>query len=272
MKTEEVLPQKERGRNEGRFPYCLVRREETRDTSHIIRESLISPQLLSGTAATTLAANSFQDIPVTYLADVHGTQSASINMGFTYDGMTYSATNYLPLQGQAIYKPDFTGSYGFNYGTPYLANPVDGTVRLVNAGSQPLTVTGVSITGADAVRFQITGGNQNGNLSPGQYRDINVRYLANSVATHSANVNVSYTYDGVANTQDLGLSGQTLSTPVAQLWLDDTMIAERKRGTLPIFNRSLATLNPNVSSNFWPSLRSHKLFSHLPLSCNRALA
>lgn len=204
-------------------------------------------QLLSGTAATTLAVSTFQDIPVTYLADVHGTQTASINMGFTYDGMTYSAANYLPLQGQAIYKPDFTGSLGFNAGTPYLAYPVDGAAHLANAGSQPLTVTGFSITGTDAARFTITGGNTAGTIASGGYRDITIRYLANSVGSHSATLHITYTYDGIANSIDLNLVGQTLSTPVAQLWLDDTMLAEELE---PVTGVDLSTMTISVMHQY----------------------
>lgn len=185
-------------------------------------------QFVSGSdaAATTITAGGYQDIQITYLADVHGTQSAKINMGFTYDGMTYNTSDQLSLQGQAIYVPSFTGSYGFNAGVPNLSYPVDGTARLVNAGGQALSITGFSITGTDAARFTITGGNSAGNIAAGLYRDINVRYLANSVGTHSAMLHVTLTYDGIANSIDLPLAGQTVSTPIAQLWLDDQMIAE----------------------------------------------
>jgi RHS repeat-associated protein len=201
--------------------------------------------------ATTVSANSTQSINITYLANIHGTQSAYVHMGFTYDGMTYNASDFLQLQGQALYQPILTGSYGFNFGTPNLGYPVDGAVRLINAGSQTLSITGVSLTGTDAAQFTITAGNAAGGLSPGQYRDINVRYLANSVRTHTANVHVAYTYDGQAQTQDLGLSGQTLSAPVAQLWLDDTMLQEEAE---PVTGVDLSKMTVSVthpySSNF----------------------
>jgi len=72
----------------------------------------------SAASATTIPAGGDQDIQITYLANLHGTQSAHLTMSFTYDGLSYNSTNYLPLQGEARYKSDLTGSSGFNAGTP----------------------------------------------------------------------------------------------------------------------------------------------------------
>lgn len=188
-----------------------------------------------------------QDIQIRYLADVHGTHTASINMGFTYDGMIYNATNYLPLQGRTFYSPDLTGSYGFNFGTAYLGSPVDGVVRLVNAGTQPLYIYGIALAGADAAHFTITGGDLTSSISPGQYRDISVRYLANSEGTHAASVHGTYSYDGRASIDyviDLALAGQTVSAPVAQLWLDDQLIAEE---TEPVSGTDLDKMTISVT-------------------------
>jgi RHS repeat-associated protein len=164
-----------------------------------------------------------QQINIIYLANTHGTQLASINFGYTYDNITYSAV--LTLSGTSFNNSNATGT-GFNFGTAYLGYPATGTVRLTNSGTQILGITGFSLTGTDPARFSITGGNSTGSLSPGQYRDINVRYLADSVGVHAANVHISFTYDGFAQTCDLRLSGTVLSMPVAQLWLDDVLLAE----------------------------------------------
>ncbi len=203
----------------------------------------------------TIQPGATQQINITYLANVHGTQSASINFGYTYDGISYSAGDVISLSGSTFYKPDtYTGSTGYGFNLPYLGNPVDGLVRIKNSGSQPLSITGINLTGTDKTRFTITGGNAVGTLAAGQYRDINVRYLANSVGSHTANVSVSYTHDGLSydwiahngvtlSGQDLGLSGQTLSTPVAQLWLDDTMLAEE---TEPVVGTDLNKLTISI--------------------------
>ncbi len=160
------------------------------------------------------------------------------------NGTAIGTPSYFNLTGYVANASDLTGSYGFNFGAPYLNNPVDGAVRLKNSGSLGMTITGISLGGTDASRFQITGGNQTGTLSSGQYRDISVRYLANSVGTHSANVLVNYTYDGLPWAQNLGLAGQTVSAPVAQLWLDDQLIAEE---TEPVTGLDLNKMTISVT-------------------------
>jgi len=180
----------------------------------------------SDSVATTIPAGGSQNVQIKYLADLHGTQTAYVHLGFTYDGMVYSAADFLPLQGQSFNASNVASSYGFDYGTSYLNFPVNGTVRLVNAGTQSLSFTSASLTGADSSRFTVTGGSSAGTIAAGQYRDINVRYLADALGTHAANVHVSFSYDGLSQTIDLKLSGVTSSAPIAQLWLDDQMLAE----------------------------------------------
>lgn len=199
-------------------------------------------QFLSGNGSGTVSAGSYRDIGVRYLATTHGTQTASIYMSLTYDGMPYTG-NILNLQGQAYYAPDFTGSYGFNAGQRYLGDTVDGTCRIVNNGSQSLSLTGFSLTGDDPSGFSIISGNTTGTLSSGQYRDVTVRYLADAAATHSANLQIAFTYDGLANSFTLGLAGETLPTPVAQLWLDDVMIFEE---TEPVTGSDLDVMTLSV--------------------------
>lgn len=202
-------------------------------------------QFVSGNGATTIPAGGYQDIQVKYLADVHGSQTANIHIDTTFDGLAYPID--LPLQGQTVYSPSFTGSLGFNAGAPYLGNPVDGTAHLVNAGTQAVTITGFSVTGTDAARFTITGGNSLGDIAAGGFRDINIHYLANSVGTHAATLHVTFTYDGVANSIDLNLAGQTVSTPVAQLWLDDTMLAEEVE---PVIGSDLNKMTVSVTHQY----------------------
>ena len=65
-------------------------------------------------------------------------------------------------------------------------------------------------------------------LSYGQYRDITVRYLADIIGSHAAAIRVFFLYDGLSQYVDIGLAGETVDAPVAQLWLDDTLIASEE--------------------------------------------
>ena len=217
-------------------------------------------------SATTIPAGGDQDIRITYLAELHGNQSAYLTMSFTYDGLSYNASNYLPLQGQARYRPDLTGSSGFDAGTPIQGNPVDGTARLINAGSQPLAIIGVSLGGADAARFQITGGNLAGDVAAGQSRAINIRYLASSVGTHAATLHVSYTYDGGADSVDLNLAGHTFG--INQKFTVNLTLSGSGSGTVLstpsgiACNTNCSALFPaNTSLSLHPAASPYSLFS-----------
>lgn len=205
--------------------------------------------IITGSGTTTLTAG--QTINILMVAkfsntgQTTGTKTGQIKIQWQQtNGTAIGNPAYYNLTGYVANAPDLTGSDGFNFGTPYLANPVDGAVRLKNSGSLSLSITGVTLTDTDAARFQITGGNQAGSLSNSQYRDINIRYLANSVGTHSAKANVTYKYDGLTYSINLKLLGQTLSPLVAQLWLDDQMLVEE---TEPIIGTNLNTMTISVT-------------------------
>jgi RHS repeat-associated protein len=203
-------------------------------------------EFVSGNGSGTVQAGSYRDIQVRYKADIHGAHAASITFNLTYDGLTYTTPPADMLLGETKYKPNVTGSNGFDFGSRYLDNPADGTCRFMNSGDQNLSITAISITGADAARFQIVSGGGAGALTPGQYRDISVRYLADTPGTHSANVQVTFTYDGASYPLDLPLSGETGSTPApaATLWLDDTPLAQE---TTPVSGADLDTLTISIN-------------------------
>jgi Transglutaminase-like superfamily len=182
----------------------------------------------SGATDTTLQPGSSVTVTVTFtnIAQIPGTKTGQLRIQWLQTNGVSFGDNYYNLTGYIANASDLTDSYGFNYGVQYLGNPVNGTVRLKNSGSLGLTITSITLTGADTGSFQITGGNQAGTLLSSQYRDIAVRYLANSVGTQFAAVHVVFSYDGVDQSIDLKLTGQTIATPIAQLWLDDQMIAE----------------------------------------------
>jgi RHS repeat-associated protein len=203
-------------------------------------------EFVSGNGSGSLAGGASRDIQVRYKADVHGAQTADITFNLNYSGLTYGTTVHNMLQGEAKYKPNVTGSNGFDFGSCYLNAFADGTCRFMNSGDQNLSITAISITGTDAARFQIVSDGGAGTLTPGQYRDISVRYLADTPGTHSANVQVTFTYDGASYPLDLPLSGETGSTPApaATLWLDDTPLAQE---TTPVSGADLDTLTISIN-------------------------
>ncbi|MCG8642563.1 MAG: choice-of-anchor D domain-containing protein, partial [Desulfobacterales bacterium] len=167
-----------------------------------------------------------------------GTKTGQLRIEWWYGSNNFSNTVY-NLTGVVAQAPSLDGSYGFNFGQVYFNSPKDGVCRIKNSGSLNMSLTSIGLSGADAARFQLTGGTGTGILAPGQYRDINVHYPADSVGSHTAAVLVNFTYDGVPQGINLSLAAQTLSPPVAQLWLDDTLIAQE---TAPVTGPDLGTM------------------------------
>ncbi len=197
---------------------------------------------VSGFANYTIPAGAARQIQVRYLANAHGTQQAAIAMQLTYDGITYPNQDILRLEGQSYYKPNLSGS-NLTFSLAYTGDTGTGTCSLTNNGNVYLSITNVELTGTDTARFELTGGTSQGTLSSGQTREIEVKYLRDMAGEHSAYVAISYTYDGIEYSEDnaalLPLSGETLATPLARLWLDDTLIAEE---TAPVSGDDLNTM------------------------------
>ncbi|MBI5056236.1 MAG: choice-of-anchor D domain-containing protein [Nitrospirae bacterium] len=199
-------------------------------------------QIISGGGTGNISAGSYRDIVVRYLATTRGTHTANIHIVFNYDGISGYQID-LPLSGQTVYAPDFTGSYGISFGQRYLNDFTQGTAILKNSGTLSLTINSISLVGTDSSRFQILSGGGSGTLSSGQSRNIDVKYLANAVGVHNADIRVSFTYDGISNTIDLPLTGETVSAPAAQLWLDDELIAVE---TPPVSGAGLAQMTLTI--------------------------
>ncbi|PIU80088.1 MAG: transglutaminase, partial [Nitrospirae bacterium CG06_land_8_20_14_3_00_70_43] len=199
-------------------------------------------QIVSGGGAGNIAAGGFRAITVRYLATVRGSHTANLHITYTYDGIP-GYTVDLPLQGQTVLQPDLTGSLGVDFGQRYLGDPLDRIATLKNSGTLNLVVNSVTLTGTDGARFQLLTGTGSGTLTPGQSRAIGVRYLANAVGVHAASIHVTFTYDGIANAIDLGLAGETLSVPSAQLWLDDTLLVQE---ATPVSGPNLGDLTVTI--------------------------
>ncbi len=203
-------------------------------------------QFVSGNSSGTITAGGYRDIQVSYLASAHGSHDAVISMSLTYDDITYSG-DVLSLEGITYYTPDLDESYGLNFGEHYTGDTVEGACILKNTGNLSLTITAVSLIGDDPEQFEIVSGDGSGSLSSGSSREIVVNYLAGSDGSHNAKVAISYTYDGYSYTGDarytLPLTGETLATPAAQLWLDDELIAEE---TTPVSGSDLGTMTLTI--------------------------
>nr|WP_320194132.1 RHS repeat-associated core domain-containing protein [uncultured Desulfobacter sp.] len=193
-------------------------------------------QITSNYETGTLAPGAARNMGVKYKADVRGSHATGMVLAFTYDELPYTWTYSNVLAGSTHYSPDLTGSYNPPAWQTYIGNSKSGNCILKNSGSLNLSVTSLEITGTDAARFELIGNTSADTLSSGQEREIEVEYKGDSVGSHTASVRVNFSYDGRASYIDFSLSGQTLETPLAQLWLDDTLIAEE---TAPVTGTDL---------------------------------
>lgn len=182
-------------------------------------------QIISGGGSGSVGAGSWRDIGVRFLTTAHGTYNASVHVTYTYDGVSY--TEDLPLLGTTVYEPNITGSYGINFGTNYYQEPVVATSLLQNAGSVTLTINSMSLVGSGSSQYEFTSGNGPGSIGAGSGRSIGVRHRNTERGVHEASIHVNFTYDGITYDEDLlPLNGTTASRPLAQLWLNDTLIAD----------------------------------------------
>lgn len=160
-----------------------------------------------------------------------GTKTGELRILWYYQGSQF-ADDRTNLTGIIAHDPDLSGA-GLNFGQTYLGETRDGTCWIQNDSEESLSLTidSISIQGSDQNRFEILSGAGGGTLSPGQRRDIEVRYLADVVGAHDdAYILIEFTYDGLAYHGDSGanlsLSGETLPLPTAKLWLDDDLTTQ----------------------------------------------
>jgi RHS repeat-associated protein len=183
----------------------------------------------SGTHNLTIGESVTVDACFSATGQSYGTKTAQIKIVYYFSVGSYSTetvTDYYGLTGTVVHMPDLDGSYGHLFGSVALNNPEQGTCRIFNNGSLDLIITGVSLDGDDKAHFDLVDGTGTGTLEEGEYRDITVQYLADSLGSHSANVLVEYTYDGAARGVYLPLTAEAIIPPTAQLWLDDELIIE----------------------------------------------
>jgi len=143
-----------------------------------------------------------------------------------YRLLTTTFDLFYDLQGSVANAPNLQGSYGLYLGQCYQGSPREGTCKIVNAGPLPLQVTSqMRLTGAGAGRFQILSGNGIGTIGAGQSREVRVRYLADQLGSHQADLYLEFTYDGFPYQGGVvRVTGETLNRPEIKVWLEDEIV------------------------------------------------
>ncbi len=175
--------------------------------------------------------------PITwrYLGSSPGSHSATINMALSYDRISYVAKGVITISGKIGQRSD-TGGNGIQFETVYLGNSqADRLANIKNNGTKPINITNIQITGKDSSCFSLNPNpgdpTNNGHftsfaLAPGASLNINTSYYAVAAGNHSATISITGTYDNLSHTFTLPLFGETVAPVIAQLWLDDTIIAQ----------------------------------------------
>lgn len=186
--------------------------------------------LPSGAGWHTLSPGQSASFSIRFTAqEPTGTKTGELQIRWYYNGEMFSDDRTV-LMGVAAHAPDLFG-HGMDFAQCYLGQTKEGACQLGNNGPLALTIDGISITGADAARYNIAGGGEAGTIPSGGYRDIDVEYLADVLGVHeNAHVLVECTYDGVVyhgeNGIKLPLCGETLPLPNAKLWIEDAVEVE----------------------------------------------
>jgi RHS repeat-associated protein len=169
-----------------------------------------------------------------------------LHIQWFYNGAPIAnADNYYNLTGRVANAMSLAGN-GWNFQQTFLNTPSTGSARLTNNSALPLSVTAKTLTGTNAARFQFVSGNTATSIAAGASQDIPIKYLADVLGTHTAKIRMGFTYDGLsyAASDVLSLQGQTISLPIAQLWLDDVMLMEE---ATPVAGTNLTTMTVAVT-------------------------
>src|SRR5207244_7597849 len=65
------------------------------------------------------------------------------------------------------------------------------SVTLTNSGDGPLSISSISLSGANPVSFAIAGGGDSGDLAPGASRNISLTFSPPTAGSHSASLSLS---------------------------------------------------------------------------------
>ncbi len=172
-----------------------------------------------------------------------GVKTVTVVYRYTKNGWDY--TYVYDLRAQVVQAPDLSGTTSWSSPPKYAEENKHGTVRLFNSGAKVLSFTSASRVGSDAGEYRIIGGDEEGTIAPGAYRDIEIRYRARSVGIHDdAKVRVDFTYDGVDYSWDVFLLyGQTVEDFYAQLWMGDELV-DQKLAPIGKTNMTLTVTRP----------------------------
>ncbi len=149
-----------------------------------------------------------------------GTKTATLTVAYWYGTENFSNL-VVSLTGTV------TESSQIDFGQAELNSVPSKSYTMTNTSSIDQTIESFLITGDDSEQFDVSV--TTGTWASGATVPFTISYLTSAVGTHSAVLKrtISYagTYGTVVRVYGMTLSGETISPPTAQLWLDDELIA-----------------------------------------------
>lgn len=195
--------------------------------------------LTSGSLPKTLSRNQIHNGSLNLTNLLHGTRTGQAYVTLQFDGISYSSSEFFYVVAKGVHQPSAELA-GFYFGQNYESTPKDGAVTFKNTGILPVSLTAVTLAGADANHFSIIDGGDAGTIAAGATRTVKVRYLASAVGTHTAEVQFTFTYDTIPGHNTVAsLAGSTLIIPLAKLWVDDELVTQEPLGSSGTFEEPL---------------------------------
>ena len=133
----------------------------------------------------------------------------------------------------------------------YQATPVGGTVDqsivLTNQGTAPVSITGITLGGAQPSAFSFVSGNDTGNLAPGLNRTLVIRFAPDAEGTFNATVSVESDAPGSplqATLTATGIAGGLAITPNPIVFAA-TSVGEQRALSVTLSNTGEAPISIN---------------------------
>jgi trimeric autotransporter adhesin len=161
----------------------------------------------AGGAAGMLAPGASQSISVVFHPTAAGPQSASLIISDNATGspqqISLSGTGTISAPAVTLSPTSLT--FAPEYPTYYTSSPQSAT--LTNSGNAPLVINSLSVTGANASDFAITGGGTAGSLAPGASQRITLTFTPTGVGSRAAALTVASNAPGSPHTVALNGTG-----------------------------------------------------------------
>ncbi|WP_161782621.1 choice-of-anchor D domain-containing protein [Halococcus sediminicola] len=139
--------------------------------------------ITDGGGPFTLAPGESQEVTVQFAPTTTGEKNAQL---VVESDDPDQPTVTVPLTGQSVKPTIGLSSESYDYGDVAVNTGNVTTFTVTNDGNAPLTVSGTTISGANAEEFALVDGGRSYMLAPGESRDIRVRFVPNSTGAKSA--------------------------------------------------------------------------------------